>query len=167
MFSSDLTNKQTNKRRRPKTRGKIWRNTADDVIFWARSTRTGQQLAKLTVALINSVVEFDNTATNLARRGSWWSAVHITACNCCMPLMLRQSRVPWLERLSILSRRLLFTTAGLDYCNSALAGVTKFTFRNFSLCRMVRALMVSGVRRCEHITTVLKIYTGYLLPRRL
>jgi len=44
----------------------------------------------------------------------------------------------------------------MDYCNSALAGVSKVYLQKLQSVQNTAARMVSGVRRCEHITSVLE-----------
>ena len=49
-----------------------------------------------------------------------------------------------------------FVHCRLDYCNSALAGVAKVYRQKLQSVQNMAARMVSGVRRSEHITPVLK-----------
>ena len=49
-----------------------------------------------------------------------------------------------------------FVHCRLDYCNSALAGVSKVYLQKLQSVQNTAARMVSGVRRCEHITPVLE-----------
>ena len=49
-----------------------------------------------------------------------------------------------------------FVHCWLDYCNSALAGVSKVYLQKLQSVQNTTARMVSGVRRCEHITPVLE-----------
>ena len=110
-----------------------------------------QQLAKLTVGQfllinINSVVEFDNTATNLGvvLDGQLSMSQQVTAvCRSCFyHLGLRQLK----SVKSSLTREALhcliqaFVHCRLEYCNSALAGVLKFIFRDFRTWLLVRCL---------------------------
>jgi len=67
-----------------------------------------------------------------------------------------QSRAPWLEKLSILLYRLLFTVV-LTTATLRWLEWVKFTFRNFSLCRTwLLVWCLSGVRWSEHVTPVLE-----------
>ena len=49
-----------------------------------------------------------------------------------------------------------FVHCRLDYCNSALAGVAKVYFQKLQSVQNTAARMVSGARRCDHITPVLE-----------
>ena len=49
-----------------------------------------------------------------------------------------------------------FVHCRLDYCNSALVGVSKVYLQKLQSVQNTAARMVSGVRRCEHITPVLE-----------
>ena len=55
----------------------------------------------------------------------------------------------------------------MDYCNSALAGVSKVYLQKLQSVQNTAARMVSGVRRCEHITSVLEDLHWLLISQRV
>jgi len=114
---------------------------------------TGQQLAKLTVTqpqLINSVVEFDSTATNLGvvLDGQLSMSQQMTAvCRSCF-YQLRQVKSVRrsLTREALHSLIQAIVHCRLDYCNSVLAGVAKVYLQKLQSVQNMAARMVSGVR---------------------
>jgi len=118
---------------------------------------TGQQLAKLTITqlqLINSVVEFDSTATNLGvvLNGQLSMSQQVTAVCRSYLYQLRQlkSVKSSLTREALHSFIQAFVHCRLDYCNSALAGVAKIYLQKLHAVQNMATRMVSGVRRSEH-----------------
>jgi len=102
------------------------------------------------------------------RRGSWRSAVHdiASAGDCCSCFyQLRQLKSVesslWLERLSILLYRLLFTV-GLTTATPHWLEWPKFIFSNFSLCRTWLLVWCLECAEVNTSTQFLKI-VGYFL----
>jgi len=121
-------------------------------LFWLG---TGQQLAKLTITqlqLINSVVEFDSTATNLdvVLDGQLSMSQQVTAV-CLYQLNHLKSVKSSLTIEALHSLIQAFVRCRLDYCNSA-----KVYLQKLQSVKNMAARMVSGVHRSEHITPVLE-----------
>jgi len=57
-----------------------------------------------------------------------------------------------------------FASSRLDYCNSLLSGVTDILVQHLRSVQNAAARLVTGIRRCEHITPVLRQL--YWLPVR-
>jgi len=49
-----------------------------------------------------------------------------------------------------------FITCHLDYCNSLFSGITDSLFRRLQSVQNAAARLVTGTRRCDHITPVLR-----------
>ena len=118
---------------------------------------TGQQLAKLTITqlqLINSVVEFDNTATNLGvvLNGQPSMFQQVAAVFRSSFYQLRQLKS---VKSSPFLCRLIFTV-GFTTATMRWLEWPKFIFRNFSLCRLWPIVWCLELRRSEHITPVLE-----------
>jgi len=82
---------------------------------------------------------------------------------------LRQLR-PVVRTLSIEARKTVvhaFVSSRLDYCNSLLFGVTNSRVRRLQAVQNAAAHLVSGTRRSEHITPVLRqLHSVHWLPVR-
>jgi len=115
-------------------------------------TSDSTQISKLTVTqlqVINSVVEFDSTATNVGvvLDGQLSMSQQVTAvCRSCF-YQLRQlkSVKSSLTREALHSLIQPFVHCRLDYCNSALAGVTKVYLHKLQSVENMAAYMVSVV----------------------
>jgi len=71
---------------------------------------------------------------------------------------LRQLR-PVARTLSVEARKTVvqaFVSSRLDYCNSLLSGATDSLVQRLQAVQNAAACLVTGVRRCEHITPVLR-----------
>jgi len=69
---------------------------------------------------------------------------------------LRQLR-PVVRALSTEARKTVvqaFVSSRLDYCNSLLSGVTDTLVQRLQAAQNAAARLVTGIRRCEHITPV-------------
>ena len=137
-------------------------------------TSDSTQLAKLTVTqlqVINSVVEFDSTATNVGvvLDGQLSMSQQVTAvCRSCFyQLSQLKSVKSSLTREALHSLIQPFVHCRLDYCNSALAGVTKVYLHKLQSVENMAAYMVSGVHWSEHITPVLEDLHWLLANQRV
>jgi len=117
--------------------------------------------------LINSVVEFGSMATNLGvvldSQLSMSQQVTAVCRSCFYQLRQLKSVKSSSTRDALHSFIQAVVHCRLDYCNSALAGVAKFIYRNFSLCR---TWLLVWCLECAEVNTspqFLKIYIGYLL----
>lgn len=124
---------------------------------------TRQQLAKLTVTelqLTNSVVLFTDMAMDLGvvldGQLSMSRQVAAVCRSCFFQIRQLKSVKSSLTREALHSLIQSFVHCRLDYCNSALAGVSKVYLQKLQSVQNTAARMVSGVRRCEHITPVLE-----------
>jgi len=64
-----------------------------------------------------------------------------------------------IRTLSVEARKTIvqaFVSSWLDYCNSLLYGVTDSLVQRLHAVQKVAARLVTGIRRCEHITPVLR-----------
>ena len=85
-------------------------------------------------------------------------ADHVTAVCRAAYFHLRQQRLIT-RSLSVDAAMTLvqsFITCHLDYCNSLFSGITDSLFRRLQSVQNAAARLVTGTRRCDHITPVLR-----------
>jgi len=124
---------------------------------------TRQQLAKLTVTQLQlsaSVVEFDSVVTDLGvvLDNQLTMGPQVTAVSRSCFYQMRQLRVVQRSLTNDALRSLVqaFIHCRLDYCNALLAGITDTQLKRLQSVQNTAARLVSGARRRDHITPVLR-----------
>ena len=135
---------------------------------------TRQQLAKLTMTrlrLTSSVVEFDSTVTDLGvvldNQLSMQAQV-AAVCRSCF-YQLRQLRVVQrsLTRDVLQSLVQAFVHCRLDYCNAILTGAADGQIRRLQAVQNAAARLVSGARRRDSISPILRSLHWLPVRRRV
>ena len=85
---------------------------------------------------------------------SWQVAALCHSCFCHIRQL--KSVKSSLTREALYSLIQAFVHCRLDYCNSALTGVAKVSVQKLRSVQNMAARMVTGARRCDHITPILE-----------
>jgi hypothetical protein len=149
----------------------------EDIEVWLRASRlrlnptktqimwlgSSQQLAKLDtseVCVLSSNIQVQDTARDLGVviDSQLSLSAHVAAVCRSGYYQLRQLR-PAVRSLSDDASRTLaqaFISCRLDYCNSLLLGISDSLLRRLQSVQNATARLITGTRRCDHITPVLR-----------
>ena len=127
---------------------------------------THQQFSKITaqsLTLLNATVQFTNNVNDLGilLDSQLTMADHISALSRSCFFQLRQLRSikqSLLEATKTLVHA--FVSSRLDYCNSVLAGVSGQLLHRLQVIQNAAARLVTGVRKYERMTPVLRSSVG-------
>ena len=112
------------------------------------------------VLVLGTRVAISDTARDLGVVIDWelsLTAIVTTVCRCGYN-QLRQLR-PVVRSLSVNATKTLvqvFISCRLDYCNSLLFGISDGLLRRLQSLQKAATRLVTGARRCDHITPVLR-----------
>ena len=141
-------------------RNRLKMNADKTQIIWVG---TRQQLAKVNISelrLLSVDVPFSTTVSDLGVKldGQLSMSDHIaTVCRSCF-FQLRQLRAVRRSLTDDTAKSLVhaFISSRLDYCNSLLMGVADGLLKRLQLVQNAAARLVTGTRKFDHITPVLR-----------
>jgi len=135
-------------------------NAAKTQLLWLGSSQLVDRVDCHDVLVLGTRVAISDTARDLGvvidRKLSL--AAHVTAVCRSGYNQLRQLR-PVVRSLSVNATKTLvqaFISCRLDYCNSLLFGISDGLLRRLQSVQNASARLVTGARRCDHITPVLR-----------
>ena len=135
-------------------------NAAKTQLLWLGSSQLVDRVDCHDVLVLGTRVAIWDTARDLGvvidRELSL--AAHVTAVCRSGYSQLRQLR-PVVRSLSVNATKTLvqaFTSCRLDYCNSLLFGISDGLLQRLQSVQNAAARLVTGARRCDHITPVLR-----------
>lgn len=135
-------------------------NPSKTQVMWLGSRQQLQRLHTLDMNILSTRVTISKSARDLGIviDSQLSLSAHITAlCRTCYN-QLRQLR-PVVRSLSTVATRTLvqaFISCRLDYCNSLLYGVADGLLRRVQSVQNAAARLITGARRCDHITPILR-----------
>jgi len=135
-------------------------NASKTQLMWLGSSQLVEKIACKDVVVLGARVAVSDTTRDLGvvidRDLSL--AAHVTAVCRSGYYQLRQLR-PVVRPLSVHATKTLvqaFISCRLDYCNSLLYGIGDGLLRRLQSVQNAAARLVTGARRCDHITPVLR-----------
>ncbi len=146
-------------------------NPSKTLVLWLGSR---QQIAKVSVKEVNilsSIVPIVDTARDLGvvLDSQLSMSAHVTAVCRSAYSFLRQLRSV-IRGLPIDAAKTLiqaFVSSRLDYCNAILFGITDRLLRRLQSVQNAAARLITGSRRCDHITPILRDLHWLPVRRRI
>lgn len=135
-------------------------NPAKTVLIWLGSRQQVDKISDHEVPILSSAITTVDTARDLGvvLDSHLTMSAHVSSVCWSAYCFLRQLR-PVARSLSVDAAKTVvhaFISSHLDYCNSLVYGITDNLLRRLQSVQNAAARLVTGTRRCGHITPVLR-----------